>query len=165
MESIQKHEEVVYPKTADEFMHLYEQMYLPHPMDFVGKYQRGPIQMNHYRFFYYEDYVDCHASTENQFIEIGKRRVAEMLPYSEENFKAALHICQYETEHAFTAKVLCYPDYDTKTIYFDIWAQSLTPQELDQLNYMLDSALLLVDILTDEVTKLIMSHKEGRWIF
>jgi hypothetical protein len=159
MESIQEQE--VYKKNAVEFIPLYEQLRLKQPMDLIGDFDNGTTHMNHYRFYYYGHYMDCYASTEKPLIEIGMRRVTEKLVYSEANFAAATTLCNDLNEGYHAGKVLCYPDYDKKIIYFDVWFQSLVPQMPEDMDYLVDGTEILAGVVMEEVDKLIDKHKQG----
>lgn len=140
-----------YKINAVEFIPLYEQLRLKQPMDLIGDFDNGTTHMNHYRFYYYDHYMDCYASTEKPLIEIGMRRVTEKLVYSEANFAKATALCNDLNEGYHAGKVLCYPDYDKKIIYFDVWFQSLVPQMPEDLDYMIDGVLILAGIVMDGV--------------
>ena len=148
-----------YTKTAVEFIPLYERIRLKQPMDLIGDFDNGTTHMNHYRFYYAGQYMDCYASTEKPLIEIGMRRVTEKLPYSEANFAAATALCNDLNEGFHAGKVLCYSDYDKKSskeiIFFDVWFQSLVPQMPDEMDYLVEGAGFLADVVIEEVDKLI----------
>ena len=144
-----------YTKTAVEFLPLYERIRLKQPMDLIGDFDNGTTHMNHYRFYYYSHYMDCYASTEKPLIEIGMRRVTEKLPYSEANFAEATALCNDLNEGYHAGKVLCYPDYDKKIIYFDVWFQSLVPQMPEDMDYLVEGTDILAGVVMDEVDKLI----------
>ena len=144
-----------YTKNAVEFIPLYEQLRLKQPMDLIGDFDNGTTHMNHYRFYYYDHYMDCYASTEKPLIEIGMRRVTEKLVYSEANFAKATALCNDLNEGYHAGKVLCYPDYDKKIIYFDVWFQSLVPQLPEDMDYMVEGTEILAGVVMEEVDKLI----------
>ena len=145
-----------YTRTAEEFVHLYERTRrLQQPMELIGESYDGTTHMNHYRLYAGNRYIDCHASTEKPMIEFGLQRVSEKLPYSERNYTHALALCHDLTESNFAAKVHCYPDYDKGTIYFDVWYQSLVPQLPEDLDYMVECALILADTVVEGVDDLI----------
>lgn len=148
-----------YKKNAVEFIPLYEQLRLKQPMDLIGDFDNGTTHMNHYRFYYYDHYMDCYASTEKPLIEIGMRRVTEKLVYSEANFAKATALCNDLNEGYHAGKVLCYSDYDKKSnkeiIYFDVWFQSLVPQMPDEMDYLVEGADILSGVVMEEVDKLI----------
>ena len=159
MVSIQK--QVVYTKNAVEFIPLYEQLRLKQPMDLIGDFDNGTTHMNHYRFYYYDHYMDCYASTEKPLIEIGMRRVTEKLVYSEANFAEATTLCNNLNEGYHAGKVLCYSDYDKKIIYFDVWFQSLVPQLPEDMDYLVEGTEILAGVVMEEVDKLIDKQKQG----
>lgn len=144
-----------YKKNAVEFIPLYEQLRLKQPMDLIGDFDNGTTHMNHYRFYYYDHYMDCYASTEKPLIEIGMRRVTEKLVYSEANFAKATALCNDLNEGYHAGKVLCYPDYDKKIIYFDVWFQSLVPQMPEDMDYLVEGTEILAGVVMEEVDKLI----------
>ena len=95
-----------YTKTAEEFVHLYEQTRrLQPPMDLIEELCDGTENMNHYRFYAGNRYMDCYASRSKPMIEFALERVSEKLPYSERNYFLALDLCHNLTEDYFAAKV------------------------------------------------------------
>lgn len=142
-------------KTAVEFIPLYERMRLKQPMDLIGDFDNGTTHMNHYRFYYFGDYLDCHASTEKNLIEVGMKRVSEELPYSVDNFALATSLCNDLNGGYFAAKVLCYPDYDKGAICFDVWFQSVVPQTPDDMDYMVEGVTILAGMVREKVDSMV----------
>ena len=116
--------------TAEEFVHLYERTRrMQPPMDLIEELCDGSENMNHYRFYAGNRYMDCYASRSRPMIEFALERVSEKLPYS----------------------VHCYPNYDKGIISFDVRYQSLVPQMPEDLDYMIDGVLILAGIVMDGV--------------
>lgn len=143
-----------YSETAVEFIRRYERIRLRQPMTIIGEFDNGTSRMNCYRFNFHGTDLLCRASTEKQLIEIGKQCVAE-ISYSEKNFAASTALCNDLNKNYFAAKVICHPDYDKMVIYFDVWFQSLIPQIPEDMDYLVEGTCILIDVVTEEVNKLL----------
>lgn len=86
--------------------------------------------------------------------------MTEKLVYSEANFAAATTLCNNLNEGYHAGKVLCYPDYDKKIIYFDVWFQSLVSQLPEDMDYLVEGTEILAGVVMEEVDKLIDKHKQ-----
>ena len=149
-------QQVTYTKTAEEFVHLYEKTRrLQPPMDLIEELCDGTMNMNHYRLYAGNRYMDCYASRSKPMIEFALERVSEKLPYSERNYFLALNLCHDLTDDYFAAKVHCYPNYDKGIISFDVRYQSFVPQMPEDLDYMIDGVLILAGIVMDGVDDII----------